>query len=160
MKTYIAIFFIAGASMLGAVSAQQPTTKKPPVGVPAEATLFNGKWCRVYFEQGGWKHAKDRCKVLGGQLAVVPDEPTQAFIKKLADSTALWLGATDEKVKNVWLWSDGTRMTFKAWDSEHGQPNGGRNENYLLIWKTGKWHDVGEHGDQQTVGFICEWKPK
>ena len=160
MKTFIAILITIGASILGSVSAQQPIAKKPPVGIPADATSFNGKWYRVYFEKGSWQHARDRCNVLGGQLAIVPDEATHAFIKKLADSTALWLGATDEKVKNVWVWSDGSRMTFKAWDTEHGQPNGGRKENYLLIWKTGKWHDAGEQGDQQTVGFICEWKAK
>ena len=101
MKTFIAILITIGASILGSVSAQQPIAKKPPVGVPADATSFNGKWYRVYFEKGRWQHARDRCNVLGGQLAVVPDEATQAFIKKLADSTALWLGATDEKVKNA-----------------------------------------------------------
>jgi len=148
-------------ALLCAGYAQQPAPpKKPPVGIPADSKFLNGKWYHVYFEKGGWRRARDRCKTLGGQLAVIPDENTQTFISKLADSTALWVGATDEKVKNVWVWSDGTQMTFKAWDTERGQPDGSGKEHYLLFWKNGKWHDAVERGDEQTAGFICEWKDK
>src|SRR4051812_1339986 len=84
--------------------AQKSVPAKPPVGIPLDAKHFNGKWYRVYTEKLGWKRANQRCKALGGQLAVVPDEATHAFIKQLAGGIAVWLGATDEKVENAWEW--------------------------------------------------------
>jgi len=134
---------------------QSPAPTKPPVGVPADATHFNGKWYRVYVEKGGWRRAKERCGLLGGQLATVPDEPTHAFIKELAD-VPLWLGASDDKIEGVWQWVDGTRMQFKAWGPR--QPEGSPRENYLSLWGS-EWHDVFE-GEPKVVGFICEWKAK
>ena len=127
------------------------------MGVPVDAVHFNGKWYRVFVEKTGWRRAKDRCNVLGGHLAVVPDEPTQDFIKQLANGVPLWLGATDEKVEGVWQWIDGTPMTFRAWDEK--QPEGARNENFLCIWVSGRWHDSFEN-EPKVVGFVCEWRRK
>ena len=134
-------------------SAQQ-TTIKPPVGVPADATQFNGKWYRVYLEKAIWPVARDRCKTLGGQLAVVPDEATHNFLKELKSEAGLWLGATDEKVEGVWKWVNGTEMVYKAWLPR--EPDGGRSENYLMLIRGG-WADHGT-GRPIVVGFICEWK--
>jgi len=86
---------------------QSPTPTKPPVGIPADATLFNGKWYRVYIERVPWTRAKEKCKGLGGQLAVVPDEQTWDFLKSRSPA-ALWLGGTDEETEGVWKWVDGT----------------------------------------------------
>ena len=112
---------------------------RPPVGVPGDAVYFKGKWFRVYVEKGGWKRARERCVVLGGRLAVVPDDTTQAFIKELASELPLWLGATDEKTEGTWQWIDGSRMSYWAWES--GQPNNAPREHYLMLARNGLWHD-------------------
>lgn len=137
------------------VPAQQ-SSPKPPINVPADAKLFNGKWYRVYLEQTTWPIARDKCKTLGGQLAISLDEPTQAFLKDLKPDVGLWLGATDEKLEGVWQWVDGTEMKFKAWAP--GEPAGARSENYLFLIH-GKWEDHS-NGRPQVVGFVCEWKAK
>ncbi|HEY2342585.1 MAG TPA: C-type lectin domain-containing protein, partial [Chthoniobacteraceae bacterium] len=116
----------------------------------------NGKWYRVYLEKGGWRHAKQQCNVLGGQLVVIPDEATQNFVKQLAGVTPLWIGATDEKLKGVWVWVDGTTATYTAW--EPGQPNGAPKEDYMAIWH-GLWNDAFEN-EPKVVGFVCEWSKK
>jgi hypothetical protein len=141
------------ASVLG----ESSPTARPPVGIPGDAIHFKGKWYRVYVERGGWKRAKEKCVVVGGRLAVVPDAATQAFIKEIAAELPLWLGASDEKMDGVWQWIDGKRMTFTAWDS--GQPNNGPKENYLMILRNGLWHDTFE-GEPLAMGFICEWNRK
>src|SRR6185436_507946 len=113
---------------------------------------------RVYHEKGGYKRSRDRCTQLGGRLAIVPDEPTHVFVRKLAEGLPLWLGATAEKQEGVWLWSDGTKMTFKAWD--RGRPNGRRpKDSFLGINQSCLWHDFMET-DPVNLGFICEWKDK
>lgn len=148
-----AIFAVAAVS---SAFGQQTPQPKPPLGVPADARQFNGKWYRVYLEKGGWRQARDRCRVLGGQLVVVHDEPTHVFINELAQGIPLWLGATDGKIEGVWEWVDGTRMSFKAWGDR--QPGGGRKEDFMSIWN-GRWHDAYE-SDDKVVGFICEWLHK
>ena len=130
--------------------------KRPPPGVPADAKLFNGKWYRLYTEKCDWEAAKRRCSVLGGQLAMVPDEPTWAYLRPLSKGLSLWLGATDEKTERLWLWHDGTEMKFKAWHRRQPDNAGGR-EHYLHTvdnW----WNDLPKNAD--CAGFICEWKDR
>jgi hypothetical protein len=141
------------------VSVAHSAPARPPVGVPADAVHFNGKWYRIYHERGTWKRSRERCVVLGGQLAIIPDEPTQTFIKNLAAGLPFWLGATDEKTRGLWQWIDGQPMKYKAWDQ--GQPNQGHpKERYLVMDKSGLWHDYIEGADHGVVGFICEWRGK
>ena len=138
--------------------SQVPAPSKAPVGVPPDATLFNGKWYRVFLEKGSWKLSREKCARLGGQLAVVHDTATQAFIEELAKGLQLWLGATDEKVEGLWIWVDGTPMSFKVW--ERNEPNNGsRREHYLQVGKNGPWND-GTNEAAYVVGFICEWKQR
>jgi hypothetical protein len=156
MKNSLTIAFVVLiASIVSVFSQQSPV--KPPVGVPGDAKLFNGKWYRVYLEKGGWKAARQKCERLGGQLVVIPDEPTQVYVKNLTNNLFLWLGATDEKVEGLWRWVDGTAMTFTAWDNHQPDNMNGR-QHYLRSTQTGKWDDEFENGN--AVGFICEWKQR
>ena len=138
MKNPIAAQLIALLAAFSLASAQQ-SAPKPPVGVPTDAKLFNGKWYRVYLEQSTW-----------------PDEPTHGFLKELKPDVGLWLGATDEKLEGAWMWVDGTEMKFKAWAP--GEPGGRRAENYLFLIH-GAWEDHS-NGRPQVIGYICEWKAK
>ena len=133
------------------------TDQKRPLGVPEDARFFGGKWYKVYSGHISWHNARDKCVVLGGRLANVPDERTQAFIVGLADGKTLWLGATDEKMKGQWVWSDGSTMKFKAWNDNH--PLEMRGFDYLWIIRDGRWNDAPDK-DSGGVGFICEWEKK
>lgn len=145
------------ATLLTPVAAQQSAEPKPPVGIPSKAKLFNGKWYLVYLEKTTWTKAKQKCERAGGQLAVVPDAPTQAFMAEFGKGLELWIGATDEKVEGLWVWVDGTEMKHKAWG--RGQPvSGSRTENFLIIGGGGRWYDAPN--DWACVGYICEWKAK
>ena len=140
-----------------AASAKEEPPVKPPVGIPTDALYFKGKWYRVFVERGGWKRARQRCLNLGGQLATVHEQTTHGFIKELASELPLWLGAEDEKADGTWHWLDGKRMTFTAWDE--GQPNKLPREFYLIIARSGYWHDATENA-ADVLGFVCEWKGK
>ena len=156
MNTYLITIVAILATAFNHLNAEQPSGKKPPVGVPADATLFNGKWYRVYLEAISWKGAKVKCERLGGQLAVVPDAPTEAFIQQLANNLVLWLGAS-EKVEGLWQWVDGTPMKYTAW--VRGEPdNNGSTLDVLATWKGG-WADNTDN-PRNAVGYICEWKAK
>lgn len=149
------MLFCSVAMIVGQTQAQP----KPPVGVPAGAKFFNGKWYHVYVDELPWNRAKAKCASLGGQLAIVPDEPTWAFIKVLSPSAVFWLGATDEASEGLWTWVDGTSMKYTAWMSSQPDNDGGK-ENYLATAGE-KWRDVsreGQFGPHKVVGYICEWK--
>ena len=143
----------------GSAHTQDATLKKPPVGIPQEAHFFAGKWYHVYLERLPWRNARDKCKRLGGQLAVVHDEATDTFLRKVAGGLELWLGASDEKVEGLWLWVDGTKMTYTAWNNK--EPNNShRREHFLkLAGKDSGWNDVPEDA-KAVVGYICEWKDR
>jgi len=150
-----ALFLALVCSLFAAPPTAKPA--KPPVGVPADAKLFNGKWYRVYLDKLPWPAARDKCKSLGGDLAMAPDAETWAFVKTLT-TASVWLGATDEKKEGVWVWVDGTPMQYADWIGA-GPDNAGGVENYLATHK-GHWNDVARNGKFETfqvVGFICEW---
>ena len=149
----VAALFVIG--LFRPAFGETPSAPKPPVGVPADAAHFNGKWYRVYLEKATYQRARSRCLALGGNLACVSDKATHEFIQELAKDVPLWLGATDEKAEGAWVWPDGTEMTFKAWAPK--EPQGYRKENYLIIGR-GRWHDYSK--DEPVSGFICEWRPK
>lgn len=157
LKFSAAILLYAVLRAPGASAAEAGPPPKPPVGVPADAKHFDGKWYRVYVEKGGWRRAKDRCSVLGGHLATVPDAGTNQFLKELARGLSLWIGATDEKSHTVWHWVDGSRVSFTDWGP--GQPNHAAREDYVALWAGQNWHDVFE-GEPGVAGFVCEWTKK
>ena len=151
MKKTIALTFAASILFL-AGGCTTPAKIKPP----ADARQFGGKWYRVYPGHCSWKQAQEKCALAGGQLAVIPDEPTQAFIRHLANGTSAWLGATVEKTPGLWQWVDGTPMKYKAWGAK--QPdNWGGHENYMQLTRSGVWDDVTED-EKGVASYICEWK--
>lgn len=158
MRTHLLIIIATVIAALSTANAEQPTTKAPPVGVPADAKPFNGKWYRLYLERTTWRRARDKCRTVGGQLACIHDAPTQAFLADFGKGLQLWIGATDEKVEGLWVWVDGTEMKFKAWIP--GEPSGGRSENFLVLGRRpgAPWFDAPEN--LEIAGFICEWKDR
>ena len=71
-----------------------PAAPKPPVGVPVDAKFFNGKWYRVYFEKLNWHAARDKCKMLGGQLVMGWEVlHSTSFFTSLAAHKYVWANA-------------------------------------------------------------------
>ena len=155
MRTYLIASVAILFSALAARAAEQSTLRKPPIGVPSDTTYFNGKWYRIYLDQAAWPQARHKCKTLGGQLAIVPDEPTHLFIRELVDNRILWLGGF-KKTDGLWAWVDGSPFKFKGWVS--GEPNEGPGFKAIATWNGG-WGD-NEPKDRRVVGYVCEWKDK
>lgn len=153
-----AILCLLLSALCALAQTPQPVHPKRPLGVPADAKPFNWRWYKVYLEKKSWHAARDKCKELGGQLVTVPDAATWEFVKTLTPAS-VWMGATDEKSEGVWEWADGSAIIFTSWYP--GQPdNAAGQEHYIAMWQA-KWNDVprsGAFGNNQVVGFICEWK--
>jgi hypothetical protein len=155
IRTYLLASAAVLGSVLAAKGAEQPRIRKPPVGVPGDATYFDGRWYRVYLDQTPWPQARDKCRTLGGQLAVVPNEPTHLFIRELVDDRILWLGGF-KKTEGLWEWVDGSPFKFKGW--VEGEPNEGLGFKAITTWRGG-WGD-NDPKERHVVGYVCEWKDK
>jgi len=131
---------------------------KPPIGMPADAIPFNGKWYRYYPETPTWHAAKKKCEQLNGRLAVITDLETWTFVKGMIGSKWTWLGATDEKSEGVWTWVDGSAMSLTKWQSK--EPNNtGAKQHYLRASSKG-WRDDANQAMRELDGYICEWLPQ
>src|SRR5688572_25252209 len=157
----LALFFTAVA---GNAMAQEPAPAKPPVHIPADAKFFKGKWYRIYVEKASWRRAKEKCRSLKGQLAIVRDKETWEFIKGLSKAS-LWLGATDEKAEGDWRWVDGSSVKFFDWIRDN--PNNANGKEHYVAMTTYRgqqgWNDFDMEGTASVLtvnGFICEWEVK
>jgi len=143
----------------GRPANMEPTPKRP-LGVPAGAVPFGGKWFRYYDDKMLWLIAKKKCEDLKGHLAIIPDEATWEFVKNLAGNRCYWLGATDEKSEGKWRWVDGSPVKFDKWIA--GEPsNSGGKQNHLANRPNAGWDDLANdgrsYGGYEVTGFVCEW---
>ena len=132
------------------------------VSIPKNARIFNKHSYMVYNEALTWEEAERKCRQLGGHLCTITSREEYNFIINMLPSTKklYWLGANDLEIEGTWKWVTGEPFTFMQW--LNGEPNGGRNENYLLLTniyhqKWG-WND-GTSGavSPSMYAYICEW---
>ena len=138
-------------------AAGPSSSGRPPIGMPADAVPFNGKWYRYYPESPTWHSAKEKCERLNGRLAVVTDQETWTFVKGMMGNKWTWLGATDEKSEGVWTWVDGSAMSLKKWQS--GEPNNRDAKQHYLRASNKGWRDDPKLAND-IDGFLCQWLPR
>ena len=118
-----------------------------------------------------WQSAEDFCVKKGGHLASVKNIWDRKEINaRGSDNLKYWIGGTDRKLEDVWVWLDGTPLADKKCgeiDSEKGNfsemchewartnPKGGEMENCLSLRK-GQF----ESNDcSQPHHFVCQFDP-
>ncbi len=90
--------------------------------------------------------AEADCVALGGHLATIKTAATNAIVASLvANSPAAFLGGTDLAAETMFVWPDGTAVTYTNWRT--GEPNngnmGGYEEDCIVIQGllAGVWDD-------------------
>ncbi|XP_058236013.1 ladderlectin [Hemibagrus wyckioides] len=120
----ILIVFVLLTLAFSACDAKSPGLKKC-----SEGWTGFGRKCYTYVaEVKPWAEAERYCQALGGNLASIHSNQTQALLKKMGKISGsykrTWIGAQDATQNSVWLWSDGSVFDFSLWHS--GEPNHGR----------------------------------
>ncbi|XP_023201663.1 type-2 ice-structuring protein-like [Xiphophorus maculatus] len=97
------------------------------VECPSDWTAFNNRCFRFVADAKTWAGAEKNCMSLGGNLASVHSKEDyhqiQTLIFKASRKPSItWIGGSDAQESKIWLWSDGTPMTYTNWCP--GQPNG------------------------------------
>jgi alpha-tubulin suppressor-like RCC1 family protein/uncharacterized protein (DUF2141 family) len=112
-----------------------------------------------------WSDAKGYCENIGAHLLTINSQQEQDYITSVFGSDIVWLGATDAGHEGLWTWVTGEPFTYENWETLYNEPNGGTDENYLMMgdgydggsnWMNrGKWNDTNGTGVNK---FICEGK--
>ncbi|XP_065275829.1 hepatic lectin-like [Emys orbicularis] len=99
-----------------------------------------------------WREAKQFCLDYGAQLVIINTKEEQVFlVKNRPKSRAYWLGLSDQKVENQWLWVDGSPLKLSFWSS--GEPNDAMVEDCGTMAIDGRWNDINCY---MTDYWICE----
>jgi len=120
--------------------------------LPDGVTAHRGSHFKLMNETLPWHLARDRCRELGGRLAIARTIEDVEFLTDLIGKQAspAWVGATDEVKEGHWVWEDGGEgvpadvTSITIWiGAEHA-----------LILHKGMLHDVVADGRRS---YICEW---
>jgi serine/threonine protein kinase len=140
-----------------------PPAKSRP-SFPADAKLFAGKRYKAFNEHLTWHQARNKCRDLGGHLAIIRSDSENQFITSLISDAGMesaWLGVTDEEREGHWVCVDGSALLYSNWDDGQPTNEGGRGpENYVVIMSHhGRWNDYYADGTNPHIpGFVCQWE--
>ena len=135
-------------------------------------TSFHLKCYKHITTKMTWSDANNYCKSnppsnsvvenLVLNLASVPDEETNNFLKSLKEERA-WIGGYRDKVtSNQWKWTDGTPMIYQSWASGEPKENGiNMMTNFKPQNQQGRpWGQWDDQGSNVNIGFICQYHRK
>lgn len=117
-----------------------PETTPEPSKTPSDVQYM------LYSEDVSWDEAENRCKELGGHLAVIKSaDDYEKLCSLLSGCSAqyVWIGAYRDSAGQI-KWTDGNSYDFSAW--AQGEPSvtdsyDGAAENYIMLVKQadGSW---------------------
>ncbi|XP_060939365.1 CD209 antigen-like protein C isoform X2 [Limanda limanda] len=115
-----------------------------------------------------WKDARQFCRKLGSDLAVIDTPEKTVSITKLINSNhdperfttggGFWFGLSDVEEEHIWKWLDGRILTESYWNK--GEPNNQRNEDCGATYPRNNplkaWNDAP---CDYHLNWICEMEP-
>uniref|UniRef100_A0A8C8DR28 C-type lectin domain-containing protein n=1 Tax=Oryzias sinensis TaxID=183150 RepID=A0A8C8DR28_9TELE len=127
------------------------------IGVESSGTLLRGNCPMFWYSYGDrcykyvatpmtWGNAELHCVSQNANLMLIQNfDPAEAFT---------WIGLSDAQEEGGWLWSDGTKVDFQAWDPPQpdnwdGDENCG-NTNFGI---NKEWNDFP---CRHTYSFVCK----
>lgn len=80
------------------------------------------------------------CGNNGGVMGVIPNAAANSLIANAIPSAGSYFGYTDVAAEGTWVWADGNAYSYTNWNA--GEPNNSGNEDYGIIYTSGKWNDM------------------
>ncbi|XP_014877062.1 type-2 ice-structuring protein-like isoform X1 [Poecilia latipinna] len=132
------------------------------ISCPFGWTLINNRCFQYVANNMTWAEAERNCLTLGANLASVHNSNEYNQIQTLIftashESKEVWIGGSNAQEDNIWLWSDGSPMSYTNWC--RGQPDNTRGMQRCLQmnYSGGKcWDDFSCRGPKPSV---CAKKP-
>ncbi|XP_076015991.1 galactose-specific lectin nattectin-like [Genypterus blacodes] len=116
-----------------------------------------GNRCFLYnFQQLTMPDAEVVCLRQGGNLVSLRNGAELQFLRNYVRRVSgkdkkFWAGLSDAVKEGLWLWSDGSPITYKNWAV--GEPNNwGGGEDCVEVYSTGNFNDIQ---CTQVRSFMC-----
>ncbi|KAL9966863.1 hypothetical protein ACROYT_G024996 [Oculina patagonica] len=127
---------------------------------------FNKSCYKLFPEPLLWAYAKGICEQNQAYVASFQSEEEQSFVSTniLPEIYEVWIGLYDRDAgsSRLWIWEDGTGLSFSAWGD--GQPNKLSSRCVSMIngvVKRQQWnHEWNDRGCDfiYAFGYVCERK--
>ncbi|XP_072044810.1 uncharacterized protein [Amphiura filiformis] len=132
-------------------------------GCESDWTLLDNKCYNISYDRYTWTGARCYCQGRNSDLAVIETSTKYTLMKQILPSYDFpfgggqWLGAQDTETEDDWKWIGNIDVTYSDWIFFTSEPNGGTNENCLIVSKssisTASWFD-GDCNVQYNA--LCE----
>uniref|UniRef100_A0A3Q2QPV2 C-type lectin domain-containing protein n=1 Tax=Fundulus heteroclitus TaxID=8078 RepID=A0A3Q2QPV2_FUNHE len=95
-----------------------------------------------------WKDARSYCWNISSDLVIIDSEKENGAIRNMSSSESLWIGL----FKDPWKWSNGSKSSFRFWDT--GEPKITNNRDCVAanLKKEGRW---STENCSKKLNFIC-----
>nr|XP_055052604.1 macrophage mannose receptor 1-like [Misgurnus anguillicaudatus] len=135
------------------------TGKDQPNFCPVAWVLYAGHCYYLQRTNKTWSDALTACHREGSDLASIHNIEEHSFIISQTgymSTDELWIGLNDQRIQNLFEWSDRSHVTFTKWFVGEPSHITNRMEDCVLIrGQEGKWSD---HLCESVHGFICKKK--
>ncbi|XP_057205100.1 macrophage mannose receptor 1-like isoform X7 [Triplophysa rosa] len=135
------------------------TGKDQPNFCPAAWVPYAGHCYYLQRSQKMWSDALAACHKEGSDLASIHNIEEHSFIISQSgylSSDELWIGLNDQKIQNLFEWSDRKHVTFTRWIVGEPSHITNRVEDCVLMkGEEGKWAD---EACETAHGYICKKK--
>lgn len=121
-----------------------PPDARPCTGGAAAAQSTDGACIVLFTTAESFADADVACVAFGARLAILSTAPRDAAAKSLIGATTdVFIGLTDQNVEGIFVWVDGTPVTFTHFNTgEPNNANGGFQEDCTMYDASlGGWDD-------------------
>lgn len=141
------LFFFFGLSLAAEPPSDGKELKLMRGGCPMFWFSYNGRCYKYVATLMTWADAEQHCVSQGANLVSIHSLEEENFVKTLirnfdpAQGTN-WIGLSDAQKDGIYFWSDGSKFTFRFWNT--GEPNnaGGYEPCVHTNWGSArKWND-------------------
>ncbi|XP_077327145.1 uncharacterized protein LOC143961939 [Lithobates pipiens] len=109
-----------------------------------------------YFQANGetWERSRVECEKLNGDILILKDKAELDSLLPTIAYGRYWIGLRrDNNNIHNWLWADGSRLTFSAWNT--GEPNNDHKKEHCAEILGGP-KSMNDRDCEDKIGYICK----
>ena len=115
---------------------------------------------KVHTSPNTWDVAVQKCLDLNSKLTDITNSGENAFVANLVATAGFdraWIGLSDRKEENLFVWTDGSYSNFTSWEVGV-EPNGMSSENCVFIrHQNSLWADAACSRSYRSICKKTGW---